>query len=328
MVLKDQTVLVTGATGFLGGEIARRAAAQGAHVLALARRPDRDRYIKDVPGISVIMGDITDRDHTRTLMAGVDYVIHAAAALGGSLEAQSTVNIHGTYNVARAAAECGVKRLVHISTIAVYGYRVREDVTEETPCDPGADPYHITKVGAERTVVDIGYQYGLNYAIIRPGMIYGPRSVTWTRSMFRLVKRGPIWLGSGGGSAYPVHVSDVADLALLAAEHPAAQGEAFNCTPDPSPTWREFLGAYAELIDRKRWIGVPPFLLRAGAPVISMLSPAHAQAKDLKDLVPFILDHHTYRMDKAAERLGWSPQVDLKAGVQSCVPYLKEKGLM
>jgi nucleoside-diphosphate-sugar epimerase len=329
MDFTGKTVLVTGATGFLGGALARRLAKEGAQVRGLARRPERDAYIRERDHIETVIGDITDSDRMHDLTQGVDYVFHAAAALGGSEEKQSTVNMHGTYNVARSAAENGVTRFIHVSTISVYGYRNRFDVTETNPYDPGKDPYHITKVGAEKTVRDVSNRHGLDYRIIRPGMIYGPRSSMWTRQMFRLAKRGPIWIGDGSGSAYPIHVDDVVDLCLVLAAHPAASNQAFNCTPDPSPTWRDFLGGYAEqFLDRQTWIGVPPILARAAAPVLSFFGSSGSPVKDARDLVPFLLNYITYKMDKAHDLLGWEPSVSLEDGIASCETYLREKGLL
>lgn len=328
MTVSGSTVLVTGATGFLGGYVARRFAKDGATVHALARRPERDMYIRDIPNVEIVEGDITDRKRMTELCQGVDYVVHAAAAMSGSLRDQSTVNIHGTYNIARAASEAGVKRLVHVSTISVYGYGNRQDVTEETPFDPGADPYHVTKVGGEKTVVDVHYQHGIEYSIIRPGMIYGPRSQTWTKQMFRLAKGRVMWLGDGRGSAYPIHVEDVAEMCCILAAHPNAANEAFNCTPDPSPTWRTFLLEYARLDQHQRWLSLPPMPVKMLAPIIARLAPANHQAKDLNDLVPFLLNHITYKMDKSRNLLDWEPQISLKEGIASCEPYLHEKGLI
>lgn len=328
MPLTDTTVLVTGATGFLGGEIARHFAQEGAQVKALARRPERDAYIRDIPNIETINGDITDKARMAEVMQGVDLVVHAAAATSGPLEQQASVNIHGTYNVARAAADANVRRLVHISTISVYGYRVRDDVTEETPFDPGADPYHVTKVGAEQTIHDVHFQHGLEYVVLRPGMIYGPRSSMWTKQMFRLSRRAVIWLGDGRGSAYPIHVQDVAEMACLAATHPNAANQTFNVTPDPSPTWRAFLTGYASLAGHERWIAVPPLTARLVAPVIARFAPRNSFARDLNDLVPFLLRHVTYKTDKARDLLDWSPKVGLDEGIEGCKTYLREKGLL
>ncbi|GAB4509704.1 MAG: SDR family NAD(P)-dependent oxidoreductase [Anaerolineae bacterium] len=327
-MLTQKTVLVTGATGFLGGHLVARLSQDGVTVKALARRPERIRYIRDLPGVEVAAGDITDAARMKEVMHGVDVVFHVAAAMQGDLAAQRRGTVDGTHSVAQAAAEAQVERFVHVSTISVYGYRYRHNITEGTPHDPGADPYHVTKSEAEGVVRSTP---NLRYSIIRPGMIYGPRSITWTKTLFNLARQPwLVFVGDGSGAAFPIYVEDVVDLLVTAAVHPAAEGEAFHCTPDPSPTWREFLSAYAALAGRERvrWLGIPPALLRPVGWLVGNFAPRHAQAKDLPDLIGFLMDYKTYSMAKALTLLGWQPRVSLAEGVQRCAPYLQEKGLL
>lgn len=329
MQFEGMTALVTGATGFLGGALAQRLAAEGAQVRALARREGRDSHLRAVPGIETVMGDILDEDRMRKVTQGSDYVFHSAAALGGPLDHQRRVNVGGTRSVAQAAAAAGVRRMVHVSSIAVYGYSYRGDITEDMPQRPGRPAYNISKAEAEAALRQIGAETGLSYSIIRPGMIYGPRSGAWTAQMFRLARNRPtVWLGDGSGSTYPIFVDDVVDLALRLATHPAADGEAFHCAPDPSPTWRDFLGGYSRLAGHESWLGVPVLLVRALAPFIELGLTLRGTPQDLALLVKYATSHRSFRMDKARDPLGWQPQVDLQTGIARCAPYLREIGLL
>lgn len=328
--LAEQTVLVTGPTGFLGGALVRRLSADGVSVRALARRPERARAIQALPGVTVVQGDIRREADMQAAVEGCSVVFHVAAALGGTYDAQYATNVEGTQTVADAAAGAGVARFVHVSTISVYGYRNFENVTEETLPDPGADPYHSTKLAAEHTVRAVSRLHGLPYTIVRPSMIYGPGSNTWTAGMFQLARLNPVPLvGGGDGSAYPIYVDDVVDLLVTVATHPAALGETFNCTPDPSPTWREFLGAYARLAGHQNFIRVPVDpLLPLAQRVARLPGTGSSQFGDLPDLLPFLQRYITYKMDKARDLLGWQPQVSLEDGVARCAPYLRQKGLL
>lgn len=328
-MFKDATVLVTGATGFLGGALARRLAAEGARVRALARRTGRDSYLRDLQNVEIVMGNIVDAERMLQVTSGCDYVFHSAAALSGSLAHQRRTNVDGTRSVALAAASAQVKRLVHISSIAVYGYACRGDVVEDTPQQPGRPAYNITKSEAETALQQVAAETGLSYSIVRPGMIYGPRSAAWTVQMFKLARRRPtIWLGDGSGSAYPIFVDDVVDLTLLLAVHQAAESQAFNCAPDPSPTWRQFLGEYARLAGHTSWLGVPVTLARALAPFIEIGLTLRGTPQDLPSLVVYAASQRTFKMNKARSLLGWQPQVDLPSGVARCAPYLREIGLL
>lgn len=180
--LAGKTAFVTGATGFLGGVLVRRLAAEGVQVKALARRPNRDLYIKDIENIEIVTGNITDGERMRELVQGCDIVFHVAAATSGKLDYQRKVNVGGTRNVALAAAEAKVERFVHVSSVAVYGYKVRGTVTEDTPYQGGNVPYNISKAGAETALSVVSQEHNLSYSIIRPGMIFGPRSGMWTKT--------------------------------------------------------------------------------------------------------------------------------------------------
>lgn len=313
-----QRVLVTGATGFLGGALTRRLCSIGVQVRTLARRPDDT--LRELPGVEVVLGDLTDSHSLDRIAADCDIVFHCAAALGGPAVHQHQVNVVGTRNLLNVCI--GVRRVVHVSSIAVYGYRQCSDVTEEAPHDPGADPYNISKSQAEVVV----RESGIPYSIIRPGMIYGPRGGLWTVTAFKLARRNPtVFLGDGSGSAYPVHVDDVVDLMLVLADHPAAEGEAFHCTPDPSPTFREYLSAFS---DHEHWLSVPVAPVALMVRVLRPFAGNQHRLQDLPDILDMLQTYRTYRMDKARDRLGWEPRIDLETGVQTCMPYLREKGLL
>ncbi len=327
--LAGKRVLVTGATGFLGEALTRRLAAEEAHVRALARNAEKAARLRDVDGVEIVMGNIGNAHQMRDAAQGCEVAFHVAASTDGPIEKQRNNNVEGTRHVAEAAAQAAVKRLVHVSTIAVYGYRAHGDVTEEMPMNPGEDPYNITKAEAEIVAREIGVAHGLAYSIIRPGMIYGPRSNTWTGSLFRLARLRPtLFIGRGSGSAFPIYIDDVADMMLVLATHPAAAGKAFNCAPDPSPTWRELVGAYSRLAGHQRWLAIPPVLFRVFAQIVATFAKPKTQAKALPDMVSSVQQETTFKMTKARDLLGWQAKIDLQTGIERCAPWLREEGLL
>lgn len=329
MSLAGQTVLVTGATGFVGSHLVERLSKDGAIVKALARRPDRDRHIRNLPNVNMIMGNITDSQSMKKVTKDVDYVFHVAAAMGGNIHHQKHVNVDGTTHVAYGAIANNIKRLVHVSSIAYYGFPAPQIVTEDTVITPTKSPYNITKASAEAILSTIAKTKGLSYSIIRPAMIYGPRSSAWTNTMFRLARFRPTpFIGDGTGHAHPIHVSDVADLMITLATHPNAEARAFNCAPDPAPTWRDFLGAYSALVEHQDWLSLPPTLFRAGAPIAEAIATIMGEPQATPAMVDFILSKSTYSMQKARDLLNWQSKVSLQAGIDSCIPYLQEKGLL
>lgn len=324
-MFSDQTILVTGGTGFLGGEIIRALAAQGAQIRALVRDPARADYIRDLAQVTLVQGDLTRPETLAQALEGAPYVIHSAAALSGDLAAQLKANRDGTRALALAAAKAGVDRLVHVSTISLYGYHHRGVITEDTPPLPGHDPYPISKLAAETALRQVAASEGLAYSIVRPGMIYGPRSGMWTGRMYTLAKQAPtIFIGDGSGTCYPIHVSDVVDLTLLLLTHPNALNETFNCTPDPSPTWREFLGGYSRIAGHQAWFAIPPRLLQPIAILASRFAPTDSPLCDLADLLPFSQSQITYSTQKARDRLGWQPKIALADGIAECREWLMQ----
>lgn len=327
--LQGRVTFVTGATGFLGGVLALTLAERGARVRALVRTPGKGRFLLERGDVEVVVGDITDAGRMRDLTRGCDCVFHAAAALGGGPERQRRVNVEGTRNVAEAAAGSGVRRLVHISTIMVYGYPHDTDVTEDMGPRPSRDAYSIGKAGAEEEVRRIGRERNLSFAIIRPGAIYGARSRTWTEGMFRRASRRPIlWLGDARGNFPAIYVDDVVGLCIRAALHPAAHGQVFNAVMDPPPTVREYLGAYARLTGNRTWLRIPVLPVLLLGHLVSALVPRSHRLRDLPDMVRWLHRCARFRTDRARDLLGWEPEVDLEEGVRRSVPWLRERGLL
>lgn len=327
--LRGKTVLVTGATGFLGAALVTRLSQMGIMVRAMIRRPERASIIQNLPHVEVIEADLVQAATLPATVEGVTIVFHVGAALGGPLAHQRLVNVDGTRALAKTASVASIQRFVHVSSIAVYGYDVRGLVHEDHPQQPGASAYNKTKSEAERVLLDVADQRDLPFSIIRPGMIYGPRSRAWSRSMFRLARIRPTpFVGNGTGSAHPIFVDDVVDLLIHCATHPNASGEAFHCTPDPAPTWREFLGAYAAVAGHKYWLGIPAPISRVVARLAEIILRSRHNPQDTLRLVEYISSNVTYSMAKSHDRLSWSPRVSLHEGIERCIPYLREQKLL
>jgi nucleoside-diphosphate-sugar epimerase len=237
-------VCVTGATGFLGGSLTERLLAGGAQVSILARSAEKAARWQ-ARGVRVVIGDLTDQAAVDAAAADMEIVFHSAAALDGTFDQMYPANVLGTRAVMAAAGQSlTVRRVVHVSSIAVYGLHAgRALVTEDTPPAYNEYPYVRTKLLAEQEVLHGAADHGTPYTIIRPGMIYGPRAGLWTAGLFRAATTplGAVFFGDGCGTAFPIFADDAVDLLLVAGVHPAAAGQAFNCVMDPPPTWRELL---------------------------------------------------------------------------------------
>jgi nucleoside-diphosphate-sugar epimerase len=327
--LAGTKAFVTGATGFLGGELVRRLASEGVFLKALARRPNRDLYIKDIENVEIVMGNISDGEKMRELVQGCDIVFHVAAATSGKLDYQLETNVVGTRNMAIAAAEAKVRHFVHVSSIAVYGYMVRGLVTEDRPQKHKSVPYNMSKSQAEKALIEVSQEHDLSYSIVRPGMIFGPRSGLWTKTFFRWAKMKPTpFFGGIDGITMPIYVDDVVDMMLHVATHPKAAGEAFNCVIDPQPSLREFVGSYQQLAGHNHWFNIPIGLVKAFVPLADIALQLVGEPQDTSDLLSYLESDVHYSMAKARDLLDWQAQVSLQEGIQYCIPYLQEKGLL
>ncbi len=326
---RERPVLVTGATGFVGRALVRRLSREGARVRALVRTPAKAERVEGLEGVVPVQGDLVDEVAMAEAVRDVRVVVNSAAALRGTEAEQERINITGTRILAEAAAGAGVDRFVHISSVAVYGFQPGVRLDESSKAPPGTYTYGRTKAGAERSVREVAARTGLSVSIVRPGTIYGPEARTWSGRLFGWSQRRPLWLPAGGRGTVPyIYVDDVVDLCLVCADHPEAAGETFNAVMDPPPTLREVLGAWARLTGEPRFLTLPTGLLRPIAWLLARRGDPDSPRRQAPTVLRMLGEPTRWPMDKARDRLGWSPRVALEEGVRGCVPWLLEKGLL
>lgn len=210
-------VLITGATGFVGGRIARRYVLRGDDVTAIVRDPSPEL---EEMGVRQIDGGLEAID--AEVVRHIDVVVHAAAAAGPDLAAARAVNRDGTARLVDAALATDLERFVHISTTSVYDRAAGEDeLTEDARlvhADDDASPYAITKAEAEHEV-GRATAAGLRAAVLRPPAVLGagPTSTWGTRVPRRLVAGDPMPTHPDTSFGW-VHVEDLVDAVIAAAD--------------------------------------------------------------------------------------------------------------
>lgn len=322
MALEGRRVFVTGATGFIGGAVALRLAAEGARVTGLARDPARAGFLSEA-GVEVVQGDIGDPERLRAQVAGAEVVFHLAALAGVATHARmAAVNIWGTDNVLQAARDAGVARFVHVSTISVYGYTRRGVVDETARLHPIGEGYGDTKAIGER----LALRSGLPATVVRPAQVYGPRSQPWTVRLIDLTRWFVPLVDGGRGTCHPIYIDDIVDLLVLAAHHPDAPGQVFNGSPDPPPTWRDFLTGYGRMHGHSRVVSVPRWLLALPLGVAEGAFRLTDRRLPVRTMLNFLTADVTYSNRKAREVLGWTPRVDLAEGMRRSEAWLRAHG--
>jgi nucleoside-diphosphate-sugar epimerase len=329
MSLANKKVLVTGATGFIGCRLAERLALEeGAVVTGTGRNLDKVPALREA-GVELHNVDMTDPVALREIVEGQEIVFHLVAAMGGASadpEVAQALNVSAGEYLARGAAAAGVKRFVHVSTMAVYGAPDHDLITEDHPLDTEQyAPYGRTKALGELRVREVAEELDLALTVVRPGLVFGPRGKSWTINLLQLVQRRvPVIIGDGSGHAQIVYLDNLVDGMLMAATRPEAAGEAFNFVDRPLP-WRDLFTYYGEMCGRKPlslpWL----WLARLILPVFIRLT---GRTESTADLLKFYTTKSVYPIDKARDLLGYEPRISVDEGMRRSEAWLREAGYL
>ncbi len=256
-------IAVTGATGFLGSHLCRRLVRDG-HEVTVLRRPSSDTSPLDGLELSEVVGDVTDAEAVLPAVERRDAVVHAAAHLRywrALRDEQNRVNVEGSRTVAVACAGSGVRRLVHVSSVAAIGIPAGKGLADETfafNLEGSALNYHVSKKRAEDEVL-AEVDRGLDAVIVNPGSIYGRyQSGFRGAEVAARVRRSRVVPCFVGGNNV-VHVDDVVE-GILAALRDGRAGERYILGGE-NLTWRRMAEIAAEEVGVRRLLVPVPRLV-------------------------------------------------------------------
>ena len=243
MDIRGATVAVTGATGFLGRHLVDTLLARGAHVVGVVRNPDRVPELA-ARGVTLRRADLAEREHLAAGFAGADAVVSNAALFALSNRRWADhhrANIDGTANVFDAIADAGVRRVVHVSSVAVYAVHrpcVDEDAPQLGPTTrrTATNAYALSKALSEQLAWRKAATHGLALTTLRPCAIYGAHDPNFTR-VFRRLAGFPITVMPAWAHIPFVYAGDVAEAAARALERPVAVGKAYNVCGEDRTVW-------------------------------------------------------------------------------------------
>jgi len=312
---------ISGGAGFLGLHLARRLVAAGDSVRTLDVVPLDDAELER--DVDERRGDVRDLSQVRELVAGADVVVHAAAALPiqASRQAIRSVNVDGTENVLRASRDANVRRVVFISSTAVYGIPVKHPIEENDPLI-GVGLYGESKIDAEA----LCRVAAVETTIIRPKTFVGPERLGVFEILFDWIREGRriYILGKGHNRYQLLAVEDLVDAVVGAAKERAAAGETFNVGAREFGTVREDLGAliaHAGSGSRLQPIPAKPAELALRALELMHLSPLaewHYKTAHRDSFVD---------VAKAQRLLGWEPRYsNREALIRTYDWYLANRG--
>ncbi len=324
-------VLVTGANGFIGSnlcaDLARRPELD---VVALVRPTSDLSFLQKLESITTVIGDITEPESIAAVMEDVSVVYHVAGYSSdwGSWKVFRAGNVDGVRNVMEAARRSGVRRVVHISSVSVYGFPGGVDIVEETPFTPRrSDRYITSKAEGEHLALSYHGQ-GLDVTVVRPGGVFGPNDRTTTLQLAPVLMKGGFGHVDGGVHLMaPAYVDNVVQLIRLAGEARDAPGEAFNAVDDGRTTWRQFIDWMSEDLEC-----AAPRLSAPAAVVFPVAAAIEAGAKMLRSKTSPMINKYRvravmrdshYSADKAKRLLGYRPEVTTRDGIRRAVEWYR-----
>jgi dihydroflavonol-4-reductase len=329
------TVLVTGATGFTGGHLARTLAERGETVRALVRARSRARFDQSAAaaaGVTAVEGDLGDPAALRRAADGVDVVYHIAATYrdaGQKDAAYRAVNVEGTRHLLDAARAGGATRLVHCSTGGVHGHVAHPPANEDAPFNPG-DIYQETKLEAEQAARAFGDATGFDVVVARPIGIYGPGDTRFLK-MFRGLARGRFpMIGSGQAFYHLTYIDDLVEGFRLCGTAAAARGRTYLLAGPRYTTLAQLVALVAKELGvappRMHW-PVWPFWT-AGLLCELVCVPLGVEPPIFRRRVDFYTKSRAFDTTRARTELGFAPRVDLEEGIARTAAWYRREGLL
>jgi nucleoside-diphosphate-sugar epimerase len=326
-------VLVTGATGFLGGHLCRRLLAEGVIVRGTVRRPRPSLDELREGGVELFPAALEDATALRLAAQGADVVFHVAALASylASRERFEETNVAGTRRVVEAARAAGVRRLVHVSSESVTlqnADRIDEDEAQPYP-RKFLDHYSRTKAEAEREVLAANGQ-GIETAVVRAPWIWGERDTRVFKAIALAIVDGNFALvGDGENRITTGHAQNVAAGLIAAAESPHAPGRVYHVADEVRPTMREFLGRLGEAggfdLPRRR---IPFRLAYAAAWAAERMRAVGLSAPMVLNRPYVIHVGRTWTLDdgRARRELGYRPPVSMDEGFGRLAAWIAQCG--
>ena len=320
--------LVTGATGFTGGHLARGLAADAARpVRALVR--DRARAAA-LPGVELVEGDLTDPDALARAVEGVDVVYNIAAlyrAAGLDDAVYRAVNATAVGTLIARAGAAGVRRVVHCSTVGVHGDIEHPPANEDAPLAPG-DVYQETKLEGEHVAREAAARAGVELVIVRPTGIYGPGDRRLLKLFRGVARRRFVVLGRGDIWYHLTYIDDLVDGFRLCGTQPAAAGRTYILSGPEVTTLNDLVAitaGVAGVTPLPLHLPVWPFWL-AGAACETICRPFGIEPPIYRRRVDFFTKSRAFDSARARAEIGYAPKVGLREGIGRTLAWYREAG--
>jgi len=328
-------VLVTGATGAVGPRVVWALHAGKYHIRTLSLENAPVSTMPD--GVEVRLGDVADEATVQSAMKGIDIVMHLAALVHSAnpepkLRVQyEHTNVAGTVAVVGAAAKAGVKRILFFSTITVYGSSEGRLLDENSPTHPST-LYAQTKLAAEQIVLKArGSDDRPIGTVLRLAAVYGSRlKGNYERLARALAHKFFIPIGDGRNRRTLIYDRDVAQAAVLAAEHPDAAGRIYNLTDGSFHELKEIIAAICTALGRKPpRFSVPSALAFITAGILENAARLVGRSSPItRATIDKYVEDIAVESQRIKKELGFVPNYDLRAGWDEAIREMRVNGTL
>lgn len=328
-------LLVTGASGFIGGHLTQKLVEEGYRVSAFVRETSDVRLLKEL-GVEIRYGDLMRPETLYEASRNMDCVFHLAAyyTFHGKKQLYEKLIVEATRILAESCIKNGVSRFIYTSTTEVIGPVSGGPGDENTPPNPTYE-YGKAKERGEKVIKELG-EKGLKYTILRPTGVYGPRCVNDVSYYFimHILKGGTmsrLLPGDGNHLVHFTHVEDVVNGHLLVLENENAVNNTYIIASNEPVTYNRAYETIARLGGKKdKPIHVPVILAKA------MIFPLELAMK-VVGIENFMLHISTvsamqqdryYSNEKAKRELGFSPKYDFENGMADTIKWYRDNGFL
>lgn len=326
------TILVTGATGFLGSALVTELLKQKQPVRVLARDEARARA-QFGDAVDIIVGEITDTAQVQRAVAGASIVYHFAGRLyhpSTPAELYYRTHVEGTRILLEACKnQSSLQRIVHCSTTGVHGATGTMPAAEDAPFAP-TNPYEKSKLEGELLALQAWKEDGLPVSVARPGLVYGPGDLHLL-GFFASIKKGrPCLIDGGRALIHPIYIDDMTAAFLLCAECPQALGCSYNIAGDTPVSFRELAQAIAHALGRPLPKGdIPLWLANLASDIFALVPGMKGENAPLtRSRVKFLTNSRVYDIGRARSELGFAPAIPLAEGMQRTAEWYQKHGYL
>lgn len=327
-------VLITGATGFIGGHLVEANLTQGKRVRCLVSPNHPRRSALIARGAEVVLGDIRDPASLHQAVQGADIVFHCAAVVSDWAPKRlfEEVTIGGAENICRAAADARITRLVDISTNDVFGLDESRILNERCPFRPWGEPYPDAKIAAEKIMWRWYRESGVPLTIAYPCWVYGAGDRTFIPRLTDAIDKRKMVFWRKDVLVWPTYIENLVDLLMQISEDDAAIGNGYLVHDGESTTLQALCGRIADALGTRRITTRLPYGLVYAAAV------AHeglwrALRRETRPLITTYAVKNLgsrlrFSLAKAQRDLGWMPRVSHAEGLSrtlACLPQLERR---